>query len=158
MFANLKEKLSLPKRGPSEEVKLLELLCSGTKYLPVVVGRNVNGHHERAMFLNVKDENGNTEPMFELKVKKSLFKTTYELYEKNIDHRGVFSSKLYGSYCNLASVREALGKPVVDDAMLKQRYRPSVFGKQITDLWCGAAQTMKGIKAQLAKGASTEHQ
>lgn len=146
MFEKLIEKLRFPSRAPSEESRFLEALCSGTDYDPVVLGRNVNGRHERAMFINGSDEHGNTEAKFEVRVIKTLFRTKYELYEKNIDERGVFSSKLYASHYDFASLKDALNKKPLDDDDINKKYQPSKAGNAITDIWAGLKVSLRNLR------------
>ncbi|GEM_PF-4195608 len=145
MFEKLIEKLRFPNRAPSEESRFLEALCAGTNYDPLVLGRNVNGRHERAMFLHCKDEDGNSEPKFEVRVTKSLFRTKYELFEKNIDERGVFSSKLFASHYDLASLKNALDKTPVDEDLINNKFKPSEAGNVVTNLWAGLKVSLRNI-------------
>lgn len=137
MFAGLFEKLIFPGRSSPKEESILKDLCLGTNYKPVLLGRNINGRHEHAMFLTIEGENGISEPKYELRIKKSWFKTTYELYEKSVDERGRISSKLFDAFYDLTSLKKALTYTPLDDDILAERFRPTDEGNMLANNWTG---------------------
>lgn len=80
-----------------------------------------------------------------LESKKSLFRTKYELYERHVDDRGIFSSKSHSGFSNLDSLRRALLRPYVDEEALNNKYSPSDVGRALATFWAGAARSLKAL-------------